>query len=302
MSDKRKKRYYWLKLKEDFFEEDTIQWLEEQENGKEYSLIYLKLCLKSLKTDGFLARHVGEMLIPYDEKAIAKMTNSRIDTVLIAMNVFKEIGLIDVLENGELYMTQLSEMVGSETESAVQKRLERSKKKQVATLSHDCRENVAQSKRKSLEKELDIELEEEQKNTSSVSLEQFNLHQIIQKEFNRSLSPIEHQTIDYWRDDYNQELILEALKTAVLNNVFNLRYVERILMDWERNKLTTIKAVKEYNEKFEKRKSKGTHSKPIKIIESEPDWVGQDIVETPATAEEQEFFAKQLADLRNKKL
>ncbi|EHU8854951.1 phage replisome organizer N-terminal domain-containing protein, partial [Enterococcus faecalis] len=42
MSDKQKKRYYWLKLKENFFEEDTIEWLEEQPNGKEYCLIYLK--------------------------------------------------------------------------------------------------------------------------------------------------------------------------------------------------------------------------------------------------------------------
>ena len=42
MSDK---KYYWLKLKEDFFEEDTISWIEEQQNGKDYSLFYLKLCL-----------------------------------------------------------------------------------------------------------------------------------------------------------------------------------------------------------------------------------------------------------------
>ena len=44
------RKFYWLQLKEDFFDEDSISWLEEQENGKEYSLFYLKLCLKSLKT------------------------------------------------------------------------------------------------------------------------------------------------------------------------------------------------------------------------------------------------------------
>ena len=52
------KKYFWLKLKEDFFEEDTISWIEEQQNGKEYSLFYLKLCLKSLKTNGILFGNV----------------------------------------------------------------------------------------------------------------------------------------------------------------------------------------------------------------------------------------------------
>ena len=52
------KRYYWLKLKEDFFEEDAVEWLEDQENGKEYCLFYLKLCLKFIRTDGVLIRNV----------------------------------------------------------------------------------------------------------------------------------------------------------------------------------------------------------------------------------------------------
>ena len=42
-------KFYWLQLKEDFFDEDAMSWLEEQENGERYSLFYLKLCLKSLK-------------------------------------------------------------------------------------------------------------------------------------------------------------------------------------------------------------------------------------------------------------
>ena len=60
------KKYYWLKLKSDFFDDDTIKFIEEQENGIKYSNFYLKLCLKSLKTDGKLIRLVGETLIPYD--------------------------------------------------------------------------------------------------------------------------------------------------------------------------------------------------------------------------------------------
>lgn len=122
------KKYYWLKLKEDFFEEDTIAWLEEQENGKEYALFYLKLCLKSLKTNGYLIRSVGQMLVPYDTKKLAEITNIDFDTAVVAMELLKRIGLVEILENGEIYMTQLSHMVGSETEKAALMRKSRAKK------------------------------------------------------------------------------------------------------------------------------------------------------------------------------
>lgn len=157
MSDKQKKRYYWLKLKEDFFEEDTIEWLEEQPNGKEYCLFYLKLCLKSLKTEGLLVRNVGNMMIPYDPESLAKLTNSKVDTVKVAMDLFQKIGLIQMLDSGEIYMNQLNEMVGTETESARQKRLQRSKVDNVQTLSGKGRLE--------LEIEKDIEIEKEIKNT-----------------------------------------------------------------------------------------------------------------------------------------
>lgn len=112
------KRFYWLKLDEEFFEDDTIQWIEEQENGDKYVLFYLKLCLKSLKNDGILVRYVGDKLMPYDVKALAKLTNTDVDTVRIAINVFKEIGLIEFMDTGELFMKQINEMIGTETEKA----------------------------------------------------------------------------------------------------------------------------------------------------------------------------------------
>lgn len=137
------KVFYWLKLKEDFFEDDTIRWLEEQENGKEYTLFYLKLCLKSLNLDGKIIRIVGEKLIPYDKKALAKLTNTDIDTVTIAMNLFTQIGLIDILNTGEIYMKQVKEMVGSKTEGALRKAkyrkgLEEGEWDNVPRLSQEC--------------------------------------------------------------------------------------------------------------------------------------------------------------------
>lgn len=119
------KRFYWLKLKEDFFENETINWLEEQENGTYYVIFYMKLCLKSLKNDGILIRKVGNMFIPYDEKKLAEITNIDFDTVVVAMELLTKIGLIEKSANGEIILTEVKSMIGSENTSAERKRKSR---------------------------------------------------------------------------------------------------------------------------------------------------------------------------------
>ena len=124
-------KYYWLKLKEDFFQQEAIEWLEEQKNGKEYSLFYLKLCLKSLKDSGVLVRHVGTKTIPYTAKKLAEITNTTPAIAGDALEALKDIGLITEDENGVLFIPSLAEMVGSESSSreAVKKRTQRQRKK-----------------------------------------------------------------------------------------------------------------------------------------------------------------------------
>ena len=119
-------KFYWLQLKEDFFEDDAIEWLEEQEpNGRDYAYFYLKLCLKSLKTNGILIRNVGNILIPYDNKKLAELTKMDFDTVTVAMELLKQIGLVQILENGEIYITQLENLIGSVSKGALKKQQQR---------------------------------------------------------------------------------------------------------------------------------------------------------------------------------
>lgn len=118
-------RFYWLQLKENFFDEDAIDWLEDQPNGKEYSLFYLKLCLKSLRTNGMLIRKVGELLIPYDHIKLGELTKTNPDTVIVAMELLQKIGLVKKLENGELYMTEVEKMIGSQSVGAFKKQQQR---------------------------------------------------------------------------------------------------------------------------------------------------------------------------------
>ena len=156
-------KFYWLQLKEDFFDEDAIDWLEEQPNGKEYSLFYLKLCLKSLRTNGVLIRRVGNMLVPYDHTKLGELTKTHPDTVMVAMNLLINIGLVQKLENGELYMTQVEHMIGSQSKSAFKKQQQRlTKKKEVELLEggqgvDNCPPEIE------LEKEVEVEEERELK-------------------------------------------------------------------------------------------------------------------------------------------
>lgn len=123
------KKYYWLKLKENFFDDDTISFIEEQKNGILYVNFYLKICLKSLKTEGNLIRLVGENLIPYDVNSLAKLTNTPVDTVRVAMDLFEKIGLVKIQETGEIYLAQIKEMIGKETDKAELMRRKRAKDK-----------------------------------------------------------------------------------------------------------------------------------------------------------------------------
>ena len=163
------KRYYWLKLDENFFEDDTIAWLEEQENGKDYVIFYLKLALKSLKDDGRLIRYVGETLIPYDVRALAKLTNTSPDTVAVSMKTFLDIGLVSQLESGEIYLNQIEEMVGSETDVAKRVRKHRAKKalgggekkELLQGNTSETKSNTEIEKERELEKESDIDIDKE---------------------------------------------------------------------------------------------------------------------------------------------
>jgi predicted phage replisome organizer len=123
------KRFYWIKLKENFFDIETIDWLISQKNGCEYIVLYQKLCLLAANKGGRLAMQVGEMIVPYDVNKIARDTKFDIDTVIVAMELFRKIGLIYEESDGVLKIPYVEEIVGSETPAAIKKRKQREKKK-----------------------------------------------------------------------------------------------------------------------------------------------------------------------------
>ena len=129
-----KELFYWIKLSMDFFGQDTIDWLKDQDNGCEYIVLYLQLCLLSANNNGVLVRHVGEMIIPYNAKKIAEQTRFSLDTVMVAMRLFTKLGLIEVDDRGTITLPAVPSMVGSRSASkeAVRKRAYRARKKVLA--------------------------------------------------------------------------------------------------------------------------------------------------------------------------
>ena len=126
-------RYYWLKLKRDFFKRHDIVIIESMPNGKDYILFYLKLLCESVDHDGSL-RFSDK--IPYNEDMLATITRTNIDVVRNAIKLFSELGMMEILDDGTFYMSEVERLIGSEasnTNAIRQKRFREKKKLQAST-------------------------------------------------------------------------------------------------------------------------------------------------------------------------
>lgn len=156
------KKYYWLKLKKDFFKRHDIQIIESMDNGKDYILFYLKMLVESVDHDGKLRFNDT---IPYDEKMLATITNTNIDIVRSAMKVFTGLNMMEMLEDRTIYMNEVEKMMGTETYWAEQKRKQRDlesqkeKQKRIGQCPNDVQElsNVS-NQEKDINKEKDINI------------------------------------------------------------------------------------------------------------------------------------------------
>jgi hypothetical protein len=127
------KKYYWLKLKKDFYADDgAADFLLSQPNGAEYVVLYQMLCLRTINTGGALGRQIGEVFVAWDVNKIVRDTKYfSFDTVAVAMELYKQLGLIYEQSDGVLRIAGLSEMVGAEsgTPAALRQKAYRERKK-----------------------------------------------------------------------------------------------------------------------------------------------------------------------------
>ena len=152
------KKFFWLKLQRDFFKRHDIRIIEDMPNGKDYILFYLKLLVESIDHEGMLR---FSDTIPYNEQMLATVTNTNIDIVRTAMKVFLDLEMIEIVEDGTIFMNEVNKMIGSGSaeEQREQWRIRQQRHRQKAlnesVTSRDS--NVTMSLELELEKEKDIE-------------------------------------------------------------------------------------------------------------------------------------------------
>lgn len=155
-------KYYYLKLKENFFDSDELKILENMENGYLYSNILLKMYLKALRNDGKLTFNE---FIPYDVKMLATITGHNIDVVEKAIKIFKSMHLIDILDNGTIFMLDMQKMIGSISSEGIRKAEYRERinieKKQCGTSLGRCPDIISISNSNSNSNSVSISSNEE---------------------------------------------------------------------------------------------------------------------------------------------
>lgn len=154
------KRYYWLKLKEGFFDDVRMKRLRKISGGETYTIIYIKLLLLSLKSEGKIYfQHVDETFT----KELALVLDEQEDDISVALNYLLKVNLIQTIGEEEYAMTDIPNLTGSETEWAKKKREYRDKLKEDNVLEQSplCLPEVRQERELEIDKEIDIDKEKD---------------------------------------------------------------------------------------------------------------------------------------------
>lgn len=128
------KRYYWLKLPEDFFGDKAIKRLRKIAGGDTYVIIYLKMMLRSLKDDGYLYYDGLEEDFPAE---LALDLDEEEDNVQVTLNFLLQHGKLEIRSEQEYFMPDMKQSIGSETAAAERKRAERERKRQQSLQSNE---------------------------------------------------------------------------------------------------------------------------------------------------------------------
>lgn len=220
MSDN--KKYYYMRLKENFFNSEEIVLLESMPDGYLYSNVLLKLYLISLKNDG---RLMFNEMIPYNAQMIATLTRHQLGTVEKALDLFEQLGLIEVLTNGAIYMLNIQELIGKSSEEADRKREFRaridaekeslincnnSKKSKIGT---NVQTNDGQmSDNHPPEIEIEIEIEKE------IKIDRADISAIVEylnEKTGKSFKPDSKETVKHIKARMKEGFTIEDFKTVI---------------------------------------------------------------------------------------
>ena len=231
------KKYWYIQLNVNFFEDERIDWLCEQKNGYAYVVLYLKLCLKTANNNGILTRQIGDMIIPYNVDKIAEVTHMNVDVVRVALELYKRIGLVYEADENNNFMRlpEVPGMVGYTTQAAIEKARYREKKKLLETgqLKDSCQDNVRQELRvKSLElRDNSLELEKEPKKEKNKNEDQKKKYGEFE---NVLLSDTEREKLDDQLGDICAEDYIEKMSAYIAQSSTKYKSHYAAILTWWR--------------------------------------------------------------------
>ena len=256
MSDN--KKYYYLRVKENFYDSDEMIILESMPDGFLYSNILIKLYLRSLKNNGKL---MFNDRIPFNSEMLSKITRHPVAVVEKAVSIFKEMNLIDVLDNGAIFMLDIESFIGKSNTEADRKR--------------DYRRRIEKEKQKILLGHLSGQMSDEHPPELEIEKDlEKNTLKIIVDEYQSRISPIDGIQFETLKefitlDGMEPDVVLKAISLAADNGKRNFSYIRAILQNWKNDGLLSIAAVNERERKFQESKTKG---QPTKQQSNVPDW------------------------------
>ena len=275
MSDN--KKYYYLKLRENFFDNDDVAILESMPDGILYSNILLKLYLRSLKNNGKL---MFNDRIPYNAQMLSTITRQPVAVIEKAVGIFKEMGLIEVLDNGAIYMLDIQNFIGSSNTEADRKREYRRKialEKDQKLLGHSSG-HLSDKQAPEIEKEIEIDVDE-----NSVAL--------IVEEYQSRIAPLDGTQFELLKefitlDGMEAKVVLKAIGLAADNGKRNFSYIRAILTNWKNDGVLTIAAVDERERAYKESKIKGQSGNQKSNV---PEWSQPNYVNTTSEETKEEL-------------
>lgn len=253
------KKYWYIQLNVNFFEDERIDWLCEQQNGYAYVVLYLKLCLKTANNNGILTRQIGDMIIPYNIEKIAETTHMNVDIVRVALELYKRIGLIYEADENCNFMRlpEVPQMVGCITQAAIDKRKQRERKKLLPepdNIPDNVQDNVPQELRvKSIELRDNSIKQEEEANTREVVLSAVLSH------YQDCITPTPPSTVAQLliahTDELGPDVVIHAIDEAVNQRKLTWGYIQAILQRYSREGLDTLAKVEADERAKSQRKS-----------------------------------------------
>lgn len=232
---------------------DAVDFLMGQKNGANYVVLYQMLCLMTINTNGRLSRQIGEVIIPYDVDKIQRDTKwFSTDTVRVALGLYAKLGLIYQEKDGTLVLANHSEMVGSETDYAAQKKLQRTNQRQIeAEHCGQCPQDVHADVHKNVhtdirDKILDIDKSSSSKDDSSYTGMRTTKYLIDYfRESIGKLSSAGEKELTGYVERLGEELVLEIIKKCEDLGGHSWAYVRKALEEAER---LGCKTAAEYNQ------------------------------------------------------